>query len=90
MNSQQPDTAAGRYLVLRTRLRDRPGELAQLLQLLAHERVNVMSVEHHREGMEIDVVETEVSLTVITRDAAHCDQLVAALESRGYTVARLA
>jgi hypothetical protein len=36
--------------------------------------------------MEIDVVETEVSLTVITRDSSHCGQLVAALESRGYRV----
>jgi len=83
-------TAAGRYLVVRTNLSDRPGELIKLLSLVAEERGNVISVEHHREGMEIDVVETEVSLTVITRDAAHCGELVTALESRGYTVARLA
>src|SRR5207302_1305554 len=36
-----------------------------------------------------DVVETEVSLTVITRDEAHCRQLTAALESRGYSVDRV-
>jgi len=83
-------TLAGRYLVFRTRIADRPGSLVELLELIAAERGNVVSVEHHREGMEIDVVETEVSLTVITRDSAHCSQLVAALESRGYTVARLA
>ncbi|MFL5929424.1 MAG: threonine ammonia-lyase [Gaiellaceae bacterium] len=83
-------TLAGRYLVFRTRIADRPGGLVELLQLIAAERGNVVSVEHHREGMEIDVVETEVSLTVITRDSAHCGQLVAALESRGYTVDRLA
>jgi ActR/RegA family two-component response regulator len=39
--------------------------------------------------MAIDVVETEVSLTVITRDEAHCQQLTAALESRGYSVDRV-
>jgi threonine dehydratase len=83
-------TLAGRYLVFRTRIPDRPGGLVELLELIAAERGNVVSVEHHREGMEIDVVETEVSLTVITRDAAHCGELVTALESRGYTVARLA
>src|SRR5437016_3655734 len=32
----------GRYLVLRTRVPDRPGELAKLLELLAAERVNVV------------------------------------------------
>ena len=83
-------TLAGRYLVFRTRIADRPGSLVELLELIAAERGNVVSVEHHREGMEIDVVETEVSLTVITRDSAHCGQLVTALESRGYTVDRLA
>ena len=46
-------TRAGRYLVVRTRLPDRPGELIKLLTLVAEERVNVVSVEHHREGMAI-------------------------------------
>jgi threonine dehydratase len=82
-------TAAGRYLVLRTRLRDRPGELAQLLQLLGSERVNVMSVEHHREGMEIGVGETEVELTVLMRNPAHCDQLVETMARWGYAVERV-
>ena len=40
----------GRYLVLRTRVPDRPGELAKLLGLLAAERVNVVEVEHQREA----------------------------------------
>src|SRR5439155_9552357 len=66
-------TAAGRYLVVRTRIPDRPGELIKLLQLCAEKRVNVVSVEHHREGMHISVAETEVELTVGTRDLAHGD-----------------
>jgi threonine dehydratase len=82
-------TAAGRYLVLRTRLRDRPGELAQLLQLLGNERVNVMSVEHHREGMEIGVGETEVELTMLMRNTAHCDRLVETMHRWGYAVQRV-
>jgi threonine dehydratase len=82
-------TAAGRYLVLRTRLRDRPGELAQLLQLLGSERVNVMSVEHHREGMEIGVGETEVELTMLMRNTGHCDRLVETMQRWGYAVERV-
>ena len=82
-------TAAGRYLVLRTRLRDRPGELAQLLQLLGGERVNVMSVEHHREGMEIGVGETEVELTMLMRNTGHCDRLVETMQRWGYGVQRV-
>jgi threonine dehydratase len=82
-------TSAGRYLVLRTRLRDRPGELAQLLQLLGDERVNVMSVEHHREGMEIGVGETEVELTMLMRNTGHCDRLVETMQRWGYIVLRV-
>ena len=44
--------AAGRYLVLRTRVPDRPGELAKLLTLLANDRVNVVEVEHQREDRQ--------------------------------------
>ena len=82
-------TAAGRYLVVRTRIPDRPGELIKLLQLCAEKRVNVVSVEHHREGMHISVAETEVELTVGTRDLAHGDEVIAALVEQGYPTERV-
>jgi threonine dehydratase len=82
-------TAAGRYLVVRTQLSDRPGELIKLLSLVAEERGNVISVEHHREGMDIPVSETEVELTLVTRDEEHCRTLLDAMEERGYKVERL-
>jgi threonine dehydratase len=82
-------TAAGRYLVVRTRIPDRPGELIKLLQLCAEKRVNVVSVEHHREGMHISVAETEVELTVGTRDVAHGDAVIAALVEQGYPTERV-
>jgi threonine dehydratase len=82
-------TAAGRYLVVRTQLADRPGELIKLLSLVAEERGNVISVEHHREGMDIPVSETEVELTLVTRDEEHCQQLLSAMGERGYLVERL-
>ena len=68
-------TLAGRYLVLRTRLEDRPGELIKLLKLVAQERANVLSVEHHREGMAVPVTESEIELTLTMRDEHHCSVL---------------
>ncbi len=82
-------TAAGRYLVIRTRIPDRPGALVELLELVAAERGNVVSVEHHREGMAIHVAETEVELTVVTRNEDHCAALCAALEGRSYALDRM-
>jgi threonine dehydratase len=82
-------TVGGRYLVVRTHLDDRPGELIKLLSLVAAERGNVISVEHHREGMDIPVSSTEVELTLVTRDSEHCLQLLAAMAEHGYDVERL-
>jgi len=79
-------TVAGRYIVLRTRISDRPGSLIKLLELIARERVNVLSVEHHREGMAVTIAETEVELTLAARDQAHCDALLASLGEAGYRV----
>ena len=79
----------GRYLVLRTRVPDLPGELAKLLALLAEERVNVVDVEHQREAAGVQVGHTGVQLTLLTRDPAHCDQLVAQLGEWGYPAERL-
>jgi hypothetical protein len=40
--------------------------------------------------MRMHVMQTEVELTLVTRDEAHCGEIVAALEERGYPVERVA
>jgi threonine dehydratase len=82
-------TAASRYLVVRTRVPDRPGELMKLLDLVAQERVNVLSVEHHREGMAISIAETEIELTLGMRDEEHCTALLEAMRRWGYEAERI-
>jgi threonine dehydratase len=80
---------AGRYLVVRSRVPDRPGELAKLLQLLAEERVNVVEVEHQRETAGLPVGYTGVELTLVTRDSSHCDEILATMQRLGYPAERL-
>jgi threonine dehydratase len=82
-------TLAGRFLVVRTRVPDRPGELQKLLDLVAKEQVNVLDVEHRREGASIDVVETEIWLTLATRDEEHCEAVLAAMHGWGYDAERV-
>jgi threonine dehydratase len=82
-------TLAGRYLVMRTRLADRPGELIRLLRILADMRANIVSIEHRREGVTLEVGDTGVDLTVVTRNEEHCLNLIAALEASGFPVERL-
>jgi hypothetical protein len=39
--------------------------------------------------MYVPVTETEVELTLVTRDEEHCQSLLAAMAERGYSVQRL-
>ncbi len=79
-------SAAGRYLLLRIVLDDRPGALAALTEAVADLGLNVLEVEHHRSGVRLGVAEVEVLLTVETRDPAHRGEVVAALTARGFRV----
>ena len=82
-------TRAGRFLGVRLLIPDRPGELRSVLDLVAERRGNLVTVDHHREGRTTTALQTEVELVVSTRDDAHCDELVAALEAAGYSIERL-
>ena len=82
-------SAAGRYLVVRTKVPDRPGELFKLLSLVTEARMNVIGVEHRREGLDIGVAETGIELTLGTRDEEHCDVMLQTMRSWGYSVERL-
>ncbi len=61
----------------------------KLLQLLADDRVNIVDVVHHREGLDILVTDTEVELTVETRDAEHAEGVLALLARHGYEAIRV-
>jgi threonine dehydratase len=82
-------TRAGRYLAVRTLIPDSPGELRNLLELVARERGNLVSVDHHREGTTTTALQTEIELVISTRDPAHCEELLAAIRAAGYAVERL-
>jgi threonine dehydratase len=79
-------TAAGRYLLLRIEVADRPGELATVTRALAELGLNVLDVEHHRVGLSLGVDRVEVMVTVETRDPEHRDEAVAALRAGGFEV----
>ena len=81
-------TAAGRYFSFHTRISDRPGELHKLLGLIAELGVNIVGVEHHREGARIHVGDVDVAIQAETRGPEHIDELVQRLGDSGYGVER--
>ncbi|HEX2315072.1 MAG TPA: threonine ammonia-lyase [Thermomonospora sp.] len=77
---------AGRYLVVRVRLTDRPGALVTLLGELAEMGVNVLDVMHERVAARLHVEEAEVLMHLETRGPDHCDDVLSRLRARGYTL----
>jgi threonine dehydratase len=82
-------TNAGRYLVIRTRLIDRPGQLMHLLKVLADAHINILVVSHHRESVDVAVAETGIELILETRDEAHAHSVVELVRNSGYPVTRM-
>jgi threonine dehydratase len=82
-------SASGRYFAFHTRIADRPGELHRLLGLIADVGANVVGVEHHREGVGVQLGEVDVALQVETRGREHIDEVIERLATAGYVVERL-
>ncbi len=82
-------TQAGRFLAIRLLIPDRPGELRDVLDLVARGRGNVVSVDHHRAGRTTTALQTEIELVISTRDEEHCRELLASLRESGYALERL-
>src|SRR4051794_25221808 len=78
------ETAAGRRMILATKIPDRPGGLATLLGLVAKLGANVLDVEHVRDGVDLHVRETAVQLVLQTRGPDHDEAIIRAVSEAGY------
>src|SRR3954454_6801469 len=78
------ETAAGRRMILSTKIPDRPGGLATLLGLVAKLGANVLNVEHVRDGVDLHVRETAVQLVLQTRGPDHDEAITRAVQEAGY------
>ena len=76
----------GRYLKFRTVLRDRPGALQQLIDVIADRNANIYGIQHDRTSRDIGMNAAEVVIDVETRGHDHVEELVAALRRHEYEV----
>ncbi len=81
--------AEGRFVTLRTRVPDSPGELARFLRAIADTRANVVGVEHHRLGSRLALGQVEVIVELETRGPEHVARIREALTRDGYPIAAL-
>jgi threonine dehydratase len=75
-----------RLVRVRTHVPDRPGALAELLQVLGAGGGNVVRIQHDRVFMHAGFWEAQVDITLETRNAGHIDELRRSLLERGYEV----
>jgi threonine dehydratase len=76
----------GRYLKIQTVLKDRPGALEELVEVLSAQRTNIYAIEHDRTNRDVAMNDAEVVLDLETRGPEHVDELLAALRDEGYQV----
>jgi threonine dehydratase len=76
----------GRYLRLRTVLKDRPGALLDLAAVLAESRANIYAIRHDRTSRDVAMNAAEVELDLETRGPEHVAAVLEALEKRAYEV----
>ena len=79
----------GRIAILRTWIADRPGELKQLLTLIAELNINVREMNYRPTMHSLPVQQVEVTLTLEMRDHHHLEQLLAVLHEQGYAITQV-
>jgi threonine dehydratase len=82
-------TGIGRRSRLFTRIGDRPGSLAGLLQVIADGGGNVIDLTHVRDGVSLGLGETGLELVVESRNGRHGADILAAVRRAGYSVVQL-
>jgi threonine dehydratase len=79
-------TTDGRYLCLRTRVQDRPGQLNRMLMVLTELKVNILEIRHHREGWDVPIGHVGIELLLETRNQEHSQEVADCLSAAGYPV----
>lgn len=75
---------AGRYLVFRVMLEDRPGQLNRLLTIVSQCQVNVLDIGHLRHAPSVHMGQVEIQLTLETRNYEHTIDVRKQLRNAGY------
>jgi threonine dehydratase len=79
----------GRYIKIRTELKDNPGALERLVEIIAEHNANIYAVQHDRTSRNIAMNAAKIVIDIETHGPDHVDELLAGLEDRGYEIEML-
>lgn len=78
-----------RIVSFRLTIPDRPGVLGQIATRLGELGANILEVDHRRLFLDVPAKGAKLDVTVETRDAAHAEEILAALSAEGYQPVRI-
>ena len=79
-------TYGGRLTTITTKLADRAGSLANLLNVVGGTGANVVRIHHEREDVNSEVNACVVSMVLETRNADHVQKIKDELNAKGYSL----
>ncbi|MEJ2376707.1 MAG: threonine ammonia-lyase [Pseudolabrys sp.] len=78
-----------RVVSFRLSIPDRPGVLGRIATRLGELGANILEVDHRRLFLDVPAKGAKLDVTVETRDAAHAQEIFAAMASEGYQPLRI-
>lgn len=80
---------SGRAMIFQTILPDKPGKLERVLEVIAQERGNIITVEHSRYDLHIPLQHARVNMALETQSFKHQQRIIERLEKAGFPVQRI-
>lgn len=81
--------ASGRYMTMKVRVPDSPGNLARILTAVQQAHANIVEVDHNRMDPSLGVDEVEIHIQVETRGREHAHEVMQSLTNQGFSVEEL-
>ncbi|MBO9131021.1 threonine ammonia-lyase [Bacillus sp. 165] len=77
---------SGRYVHFTTTIKDKPGHLQKVLQIISEMEANVLHVYLERIGIKVFPGYAQLHLSLETKDKAHIEAVLEGLKKKGYEI----
>ena len=73
-------------LTLSIDMQDKPGQLNEISNLCAKEKINILGVEHSRFTLDLSVRAARLNITLETQNLLHAEKIIKKIEKLGFNV----
>ncbi len=81
--------ARGREFCFTVQLPNKPGQLLEVSQILAEQNANVIKLDHNQAKVTDSFKKVQLEVTVETNNQNHIDNIVIALQKRGFAITKV-